>query len=872
MSDAKYFQTTKKGEIKELQDDLNSVNKIKIKEAVKQIIAAMTVGKDVSVLFTDVIKSMNTDDIELKKLIYLYIMQYARAQPEKAILVVSMFCKDSTTHPNPLIRALALRTMGCIRVHRIAEYLCDPLYSALKDKDPYVRKTAAICVAKFYDLDTELVRSRGFIDSLRDLLSDPNPMVVANAVASLTDICESSGIDYFKMDRITLSKLLTALNECTEWGRVFILEALSKFEPKAHQAQDICDRVMPQLAHANAAVVMAAVKVIIKFIQRLPRKEDEAKYCRKLAPSLVSLLSSPPEVQYVALRNMDLIVQKYPKIFEKDIRVFYVKYNDEPYVKNAKLRILVKLATPKNVSLILKELEQYAQQVDVDFVKRAVRGIGHIAIGLESAADACVECIAQLIQTNVSYIVEECVIVIKDIFRRYRGKYEKIIVTLCDHLQDLNDSKAKASMVWIIGEYAERIVDARDRLEPFIDSFDDENGPVQLQLLTATVKLFLKKPTESKALVQRVLHLATESSDNPDLRDRAYVYWRLLSTDPTAARKVVLAERPLISVQNTHFPKPYLSSLLENISSLSSVYHCTPNEFVIEDKHVSFIPCDEEDSSSSSEYESSSDSSSDEEDIDKPNEEKEDRQSYNGTPLMSVLNDDGVHMKIGFQREQGVAMMIVQCANTGSDIITRIDMKFNKNYFGIQPTSTLPLKGAMKGGDTQIVDVALKLSTDWMVRKHPLNTTVQMAARFIRTNDRKASKPAKVALFNAEVPAQIFVDNTDVFMVRSNDLFISEWKSIPVTDQETQIFGKDKALDVVTMKRILEKYFVFINERKVKNRGMTLYFSGCVQNVSILLELSVANTGKCRVVTKSRGSKYYASIVSGVVVSLIQKQ
>lgn len=34
--------------------------------------------------------------------------------------------------PNPLIRALAVRTMGCIRVDKIVEYLCDPLNLALR--------------------------------------------------------------------------------------------------------------------------------------------------------------------------------------------------------------------------------------------------------------------------------------------------------------------------------------------------------------------------------------------------------------------------------------------------------------------------------------------------------------------------------------------------------------------------------------------------------------------------------------------------------------------------------------------------------------------------------------------------------------------
>lgn len=82
-------------------------------------------------------------------------------------------CED----PNPLIRALAVRTMGCIRVDKITEYLCEPLRKCLKDEDPYVRKTAAVCVAKLYDINAQLVEDQGFLDQLKDLLSDSNPMV-----------------------------------------------------------------------------------------------------------------------------------------------------------------------------------------------------------------------------------------------------------------------------------------------------------------------------------------------------------------------------------------------------------------------------------------------------------------------------------------------------------------------------------------------------------------------------------------------------------------------------------------------------------------------------------------------------------------------
>ncbi|GFS54184.1 hypothetical protein TNIN_165961 [Trichonephila inaurata madagascariensis] len=583
MTDAKYFTTTKKGEIFELKSELNSDKKEKKREAVKKVIASMTVGKDVSALFPDVVNCMQTDNLELKKLVYLYLMNYAKSQPDMAIMAVNTFVKDCED-ANPLIRALAVRTMGCIRVDKITEYLCEPLRKCLKDEDPYVRKTAAVSVAKLHDINAQLVEDQGFLDQLRDLLSDSNPMVVANAVAALSEINEasSSGQPLIDMNAQTINKLLTALNECTEWGQVFILDSLANCLPKdEREAQSIAERVTPRLAHANAAVVLSAVKVLMKLMEMMsPESEFVTTLTKKLAPPLVTLLSSEPEVQYVALRNINLIVQKRPDILKHEMKVFFVKYNDPIYVKLEKLDIMIRLASQANIAQVLAELKEYATEVDVDFVRKAVRAIGRCAIKVEPSAERCVSTLLDLIQTKVNYVVQEAIVVIKDIFRKYPNKYESIISTLCENLDTLDEPEARASMIWIIGEYAERIDNADELLESFLEGFHDENTQVQLQLLTGIVKLFLKRPTETQELVQQVLSLATQDSDNPDLRDRGFIYWRLLSTDPAAAKEVVLAEKPLISEETDLLEPSLLDELICHISSLASVYHKPPSAFV----------------------------------------------------------------------------------------------------------------------------------------------------------------------------------------------------------------------------------------------------------------------------------------------------
>lgn len=63
-------------------------------------------------------------------------------------------------------------------------------------------------------------------------------------------------------------------------------------------------------------------------------------------------------MQYVALRNILLIIQRRPAILVNDVRVFFCKYNDPIYVKMAKLEIMYRLTREDNVQEVLAELKE----------------------------------------------------------------------------------------------------------------------------------------------------------------------------------------------------------------------------------------------------------------------------------------------------------------------------------------------------------------------------------------------------------------------------------------------------------------------------------------------------------------------------------
>uniref|UniRef100_A0A8C6WXC0 AP complex subunit beta n=1 Tax=Neogobius melanostomus TaxID=47308 RepID=A0A8C6WXC0_9GOBI len=864
MTDSKYFTTTKKGEIFELKAELNSDKKEKKKEAVKKVIASMTVGKDVSALFPDVVNCMQTDNLELKKLVYLYLMNYAKSQPDMAIMAVNTFVKDCED-PNPLIRALAVRTMGCIRVDKITEYLCEPLRKCLKDEDPYVRKTAAVCVAKLHDINAQLVEDQGFLDTLKDLISDSNPMVVANAVAALSEIAESHpNSNLLDLNPQTINKLLTALNECTEWGQIFILDCLANYTPRDdRESQSICERVTPRLSHANSAVVLSAVKVLMKFMEMLPKDLDYyGTLLKKLAPPLVTLLSAEPELQYVALRNINLIVQRRPEILKHEMKVFFVKYNDPIYVKLEKLDIMIRLASQANIAQVLAELKEYATEVDVDFVRKAVRAIGRCAIKVEQSAERCVSTLLDLIQTKVNYVVQEAIVVIKDIFRKYPNKYESVIATLCENLDSLDEPEARAAMIWIVGEYAERIDNADELLESFLEGFHDESTQVQLQLLTGIVKLFLKKPTETQELVQQVLSLATQDSDNPDLRDRGYIYWRLLSTDPVAAKEVVLAEKPLISEETDLIEPTLLEELICHIGTLASVYHKPPSAFVegsrgVQHKRLPGSSVESPEPASAAVPEASPSIIPSQGDLlgDLLNLDLTPPTSTAAPPPTSglqmgamdllgggldslvrprvlvssqmwlpAMKGKGLEISGTFARRSGVIQMEMTLTNKAMSVMTDFAIQFNRNSFGLAPAG--PLQVLTPLSPNQSIEVSLPLNTLGPIMKmDPLNN-LQVA---VKNN-------IDVFYFSCQYPMSVLFSEDGKM---ESKVFLVTWKDIP-NDNETQCQIKDCHLNSDAASNKLQGSNVFtIAKRTVEGQDMLYQSLKLTNGIWVLAELKV---------------------------------
>lgn len=824
-----YFTNTRRGEIPELQEELNSVKHEQKKEAVKKVIAAMTVGKDVSALFPHVVKCMEIQNVELKKLIYLYIINYAKTQPDLAIMAVNSFRKDAKNPTSPLIRALAVRTMGCIRVERITEYLCEPLKEALRDEDPYVRKTAAICVSKLYDIAPDLVEDTDFLNILSAGLNDGNALVLSNTVAAITEISEMRGRPVISLTPQIINRILAALNEATEWGQVFILDYIGTYIPSdSKEAESIVERITPRLAHANPAVVLSAIKVIIKYLDLITAADIVRNVVKKVAPSIVSLINSEAEIQYVALRCINLILQKRPTILDKEVRVFFCKYNDPIYVKMEKLDIIVRMTDGKNIDQVLHELKDYSTEIDVEFVKKAIQAIGRCAIKLEKTVDKCVGALVDLVKMKVQYAVQEILIVMKDIFRRYPNRFEMVIKDIFNNIEVLDSPESKSAFIWILGEYAEKIDDAEVQLQAQAENFKDEQLQVQLQILTAVVKLFLKKPDQGEGLITELLRIATEECPNPDLRDRAYIYWRLLSSDPEATKKVVLCEKPLISETSYVYESSYLDKLIDQLGTIAAVYH------KVHETKLSKIKAIEKEEAEKEEIEAP---------IINPNSlldqdligEGEGRRSVKAkVPMQVVLNSStpginqqaGLQIEMAFQRED-CTILETKFTNFTQTVLSDFAMQFNVNHFGLTLQEPLGLE-PLAPGASSISKVRISSSGQRDQNLPGVPLIIQMAVR------------CTLDVFYFQTPCMFTALLSDSGALSKDD-YKSQWKVLPDENEFshviTALHPNYNSLQSLQERLGNNNIFMVASRKNAENEEVMYYSSQINTGEAILTEL-----------------------------------
>jgi len=498
-----------------------------------------------------------------------------------------------------------------------------------------------------------------------------------------------------------------------------------------------------------------------------------------------------------------------------------------------KLEIMIMLISEKNIDSVLLELKEYCNRADVEFVRKSVRAIGRSAIKLDRAAEKCVQVLLELMKsTELRYVIQESVVVIKDILRRYGHQYDHIIPTLLEiSLERYDEPDAKASVVWIIGEYAEKIPDAKNLLQSFLSNFKDEASQVQLQLLTSLVKLFLNNPESVQKLIQDIFHIAMNEIENPDIRDRAFIYWRLLTIQPASAKSVVCSMKPLLSDDSEHLDTPVLNELVSNISTLSSVYHKPPSTFVKAIKQR-LGPKDESD-----------------------DEKEENVIADQDLPVLYTPAPDAVHAIQIQGKFMAVDSLVLKLRfiNQTKEKVSGFQIRFKNNILGIEPaTLSIPLEIAPSKSASYTLPCNFSKST--------VNVPSKVIAVALRTNFGDI-------FFNIDLNFSTLLTDGR----QEKGPWIASWKAIEKENYYDMINLTTTSF-VDTQKRLEENGVAFVAQKNISNMDYLYMSAKTVDGSFLLVELSHFEPASCKLCVKTLSENLLIPFAQHVQAVLSQKR
>eukprot|EP00252_Welwitschia_mirabilis_P020113 TRINITY_DN4851_c0_g1_i1.p1 TRINITY_DN4851_c0_g1~~TRINITY_DN4851_c0_g1_i1.p1 ORF type:complete len:844 (-),score=200.12 TRINITY_DN4851_c0_g1_i1:295-2826(-) len=592
-------QPSGKGEVSELKMQLRQLAGSRApgaedmkRELFKKVISFMTIGIDVSSLFSEMVMCSATSDIVLKKMCYLYVGNYAKVNPDLALLTINFLQKDCSDE-DPMIRGLALRSLCTLSVENLVEYLVGPLRSGLQDSNGYVRSVAAIGVLKLYHISPMTCIDADFVEALKALLiHDPDSHVVANCLISLQEILSlegNSSEEALREKELLLSKaviypLLNRIKEFSEWAQCLILDLVSKYIPaESNEIFDIMNLLEDRLQHANSAVVLATINVFLHLTISMADVHQQV-YERIKAPLLTLVSSGSPEQSYAVLSHLHLLVMRAPILFSSDYKHFYCRYSDPTYVKKLKLEMLTAVANESNTYEIVTELSEYAANVDVVIARESVRAVGKIALQ-QYDVNAIVDRLLQFLEMEKDYVTAETLVLVKDLLRKYPQWSQDCIAVVGNvSSQNVQEPKAKAALVWMLGEYSQDIPDAPYVLENLIDCWNEEDSAeVRLHLLTAVAKCFFKRAPETQKALGAAL-AAGLADAHQDVHDRALFYYRLLQHGVSIAERVINPPKQAVSVFAETQSSEARDRIFDEFNSLSVLYR-QPSYMFIDKEH-----------------------------------------------------------------------------------------------------------------------------------------------------------------------------------------------------------------------------------------------------------------------------------------------
>lgn len=505
---------------------LDSRNEREVLEGLRRVIELQYTAPLAQTLpfFPSVLKTLSHPTPSTRPLVYSYLLHHAEADPDTALLSINTIQK-SLSDTSPRVRAMALKTMAGVRIPLISQIVSLAIKKGTADMSPIVRKAAAFACVKCVKLDPATLPQ--VTEYLSILLGDKQYFVAGAAVAAFSQVCPER-LDLIHPHYRSLVKKLVDMDE---WGQISTLQLMTIYARKClprrtrrvRKANTQTDKqkgfyddddaeeqeveyedvqtldpdldllltsALPLLQSRTSAVVVAVTRA---YLYLAPEQ-----YLHHAIGPLTALLRGPPDINQIGLHNIVQICLLYPQHFVPHFRHFLLRSGEGEQTWRLKLEVLTLVfphSTPDVQGLILTELEHFSQGHDPALVRESVRAIGRCAQNSDATTSSrCLRLLLRQVHSPDQHLVAEALEVIRHMIQREPLAHTKTVIRLAKNLDTLTSPAARASIIWLVGEFAGYSSDqsiAPDVLRILVRGYAEEHDLVRQQIVLLAAKVYL---------------------------------------------------------------------------------------------------------------------------------------------------------------------------------------------------------------------------------------------------------------------------------------------------------------------------------------------------------------------------------------------
>ncbi|CDQ87099.1 unnamed protein product [Oncorhynchus mykiss] len=443
---------------------------------------------------------------------------------------------------------------------------------------------------------------------MRTEMKEGGWLVAGSVVMAFEEVCP----DRIDLIHKNYRKLCNLLVDVEEWGQVVIISMLTRYartqftnpwkemwcdhlkwnsavktvtkrfpcfcKKLSDGAGEIEERLILNKKSGNSMTgkTLSVVMSVAQLYWHLAPKNEVSI----ITKSLVRLLRSHREVQYIVLQNIATMSIQRKGMFEPYMKSFYVRSTDATHIKSLKLEILTSLANEANISTILREFQTYVKSQDKQFAAGTIQAIGRCATNISEVTDTCLNGLVLLLSNRDETVVAESVVVIRKLLQIQPTQHSDIIKHMAQLFDNITVPMARASILWLMGEYCERVPKiAPDVLRKMAKSFTSEEDIVKLQTVNLAAKLYLTNSKQTKLLTQYILNLG-KYDQNYDIRDRTrFIRQLIVPNDKNGAlskyaHRILLAPKPAPVLESAYKDRDryQLGTLSHTINTKASGY------------------------------------------------------------------------------------------------------------------------------------------------------------------------------------------------------------------------------------------------------------------------------------------------------------